>query len=339
MKGGRWIEVEKVEDTGGGSRRIELPGNRGLQARPLFARMPAVPSLQKMKATIPDARIAKSNVQQVQIGEVKIGPIAIEKLVIRNVRVRTSTGVAQMRNVRTALTLQFALDWKVGVSIDTPLGDVDFSRNGTIDLGALSLALSFGHIDLPGFANLSFDIPSLPVNNVSAVVGAIKNLNLGAVMAEQIRARDATAPRDGFQLTGLGLASVRADGLKIPAADAGQVTIGRVKGGALPLTNLTIPNLALPQATIPSLSSRNLDATTNPVTKGLHADAGLLEVTLRVTTTARLQVEELRVDNIKAAATVGAIELSNVVLPYEVLNLTLSQIGIESIEVPQLEVS
>lgn len=292
-----------------------------------------------MKATIPEARIAKSNVQQINVGEVKIGPIAIDKLVVRNVHVRTSTGVAQMRNVRTTLTLRFALDWKVGVTIDTPLGDVDFNRNGTIDLGSLGFTLSFGHIDLPGFANLSFDIPSLPVTNVSAVVGAIKDLNLGAVIAEQIRAKDATVPTDGFQLAGLGLGNVSIEGLSVPAAGAAQATIARVKGGALPLTNLTIPNLALPQATIPSMTSKNIDATTNPASKGLHADAGVLEVTLRVTTTARLQVEELRVDNIKAFSTIGAVELTNVVLPYEVLNLTLSQIGIESIEVPQLEVS
>jgi len=292
-----------------------------------------------MKATIPEARIAKSNIQQINVGEVKVGPIAIDKLVIRNVHVQTSTGVAQMRNVRTALTLAFALDWKVGVTIDTPLGDVDFNRKGTINLGSLGFALTFGNINLPGLANLSFDIPSLPVTNVSALVGPIKNLNLGAVLAEQIRAKDVTAPSAGFQLTGLGLTTVRAEGLNVPAAGVGQVAVGRIKGGALPLTNLTIPNLALPQATIPSMKSNNIDATTNPVTKGLHADAGLLEVTLRVTTTARLQVEELRIDNIKASSTIGAIELSDVLLPYEVLNLTLSQMGIESIEVPQLEVS
>lgn len=292
-----------------------------------------------MKATIPETRIAKSNVQQVNVGEVKVGPIEIEKLVVRNVHVQTSTGVAQMRNVRTALTLAFVLDWKVGVSIDTPLGDVDFNRSGTINLGSLSFALSFGNLNLPGLANLSFDIPSLPVTNVSALVGPIKNLNLGSVLAEQIRARDLIAPSDGFQLTGLGLGKLRAEGLNVPAAAAGQVSIGRVKGGALPLTNLTIPNLALPQATIPSLVSNNIDATTNPASKGLHADAGLLDVTLRVTTTARLQVAELRIDNLKASSTIGAVELTNVVLPYEVLNLTLSQIGVESIEVPQLEVS
>jgi hypothetical protein len=79
--------------------------------------------------------------------------------------------------------------------------------------------------------------------------------------------------------------------------------------------------------------------TSNPATKGLHADLGILEITLSVTTTARFQIDELRVENIKAASRIGAIELTDVVLPYEVFNLTLSQIGIETIEIPQLEVS
>jgi hypothetical protein len=292
-----------------------------------------------MKVTIPDVRIAKSGVQQVNVGEVQIGPVFIDRLLVRDVHVGISTGAAQLRNVRTVLTSQFEADWKVRVSVDTPLGDVNFSRSGTMNLGSLTFLLGFGHIDLPGFANLSFDVPNLPVDNVTAVVEAIKNLNLGALVAEQIRASAVAAPQDCFQLSGLELGDLHVDELTVPAAQAATVTVGRVHGGTLPLTNLTIPNLALPNATIPSMSSTNVDATSNAVTKGLHADNGILEMTLRVTTVARLEVEELRIDNINASATVGAIELTNLELPYEVLNLTLSQIGVRSIEVPQLEVN
>jgi hypothetical protein len=68
-------------------------------------------------------------------------------------------------------------------------------------------------------------------------------------------------------------------------------------------------------------------------------DVGLLAATLKVTTTAKFHLDELRIENIKASASIGEIALKNVVLPYEVLNLTLLEIGIESIEVPQVEVS
>ena len=125
----------------------------------------------------------------------------------------------------------------------------------------------------------------------------------------------------------------------VPAVVAG-ATIGQIAGGALPIANLTIPNLALPQAAIPAVSSQNVDATSNPVVAKLpKVDIGLLAATLKVTTTAALHLDELRIDDIKASAAIDEIALIDIVFPYEVLKLTLSQIGIEAIEVPQLEVN
>ena len=86
--------------------------------------------------------------------------------------------------------------------------------------------------------------------------------------------------------------------------------------------------------------SQNVDATSNAVVSKMPTvDVGLLAATLKVTTTAAFHLDELRIDNIRASASIGEIALKNVVLPYEVLDITLSQIGIETIEVPQLEVN
>jgi hypothetical protein len=52
-----------------------------------------------------------------------------------------------------------------------------------------------------------------------------------------------------------------------------------------------------------------------------------------------LHIDQLVLDDIKASAKIGEIELSNVILPYDVFDLTLSKIGIETVLVPQLEVS
>ena len=295
-----------------------------------------------MKIAVPDVGISRARVQQVSVGEIKIGSVRVEQLLLSNIHVQTSTGIAQMRNVRLALTLQFGLDWRVGVKISMPDGipDVDFSESGTLDLGTLTLRIGLGNLTLPGFANLSFDIPSLPVDDISAVVGSIKNLNLGAIVAEQIRAQNVITPTAEFQINGLGLTGVSAKGISVPDAAVAGATIGKIAGGALPIANLTIPNLALPQAAIPTLSSQNVDATSNSVVATLpKVDIGLLAATLKVTTTAAFHLDELRIDNIKASASIGEIALKDIVLPYEVLNLTLSQIGIETIEVPQLEVN
>lgn len=292
-----------------------------------------------MKIAVPETKIARSRVERVNVGEIRIGAVHIDQLLLNNVHVQTSTGLAQLRNVRLSLTLAFALDWRVGVTISMPfpIPDVDFSESGTLDLGTLTLGISFGNLTLPGLANLAFDIPSLPVNNLSAVVGPIKNLNLGALLAEQIRAQSLVTPKNGFTLNGLGVGAVSASGISIPDAAVGSATIGRVTGGTLPIPALSIPNFALPQASIPTMRSQNIDATANPVVSQLPGvNVGLLAAKLKVTTTAKFHIDELRLDNVKASAAIGEIALKNVVLPYEVLGVTLSQIGIENLEIPQV---
>jgi hypothetical protein len=295
-----------------------------------------------MRAKIAQADIAKARVQRVDVGEVRIGAVHVDRLTIGNVHVQSSTGVAQMRNVVVALKLAFGLDWRVGLKISMPDGipDVDFSDSGTLDLGTLRLGVGLGDLTLPGLASLAFDIPSLAVNDLNAVIGSLKNLNLGAAMAERIRAQGIAAPAGGFTVAGLGIAGARVDGVSVPDAAIASTTIGRVSGGTLPLAGLTIPGVELPDVLLPAVSSRNVDAASNPVVSKMPTvDVGLLAATLKVTTTATFHVDELRIDNVRASTSIGEITMQNVVLPYEILDVTLSQIGIETIEVPQLEVS
>jgi len=294
-----------------------------------------------MKISIPEATVGTVGAQQVSIGQVKLGAVHIGQLSLNDLKVQASTGVAQLRNVRVVLTLVFALDWTVGVIIDAgPLGKVDFSQSGTLDLGKLELGIGFGNVTLPGLADLALEIPKLPTADLSAVIGSLKGLNLGPVLAERIKAQGLVAPAQGFQLNGLGLGAASAQDVAITDAAMDDITIGRVSGGTLPLAGFTIPNLAFPPVKIPRVSCRNVSADSNAVvTEMPEVDVGLLKATLTTTTTAHFEIDELRLDGIKAAASIGEIALKNVELPYEILDLTLSQIGIERIGVPAVKVN
>jgi hypothetical protein len=295
-----------------------------------------------MKIKIPETRIGKARVQQVGVGEVKCGPVHVGRLTLNNVQVRTSTGVAELRNVRIQLTLSFALEWKVGLTISMPdwIPDIDISESGTMDLGKLGLGIGFGNLALPGLANLALDITKLPVDDLSAVIGSLRNINLGPAVAESIHAQGLAAPSAGFQVDGIGLAGFSAQGVGLGDAVLTGATVGRISGGTLPLPGLSIPSLSLPEVTVPRMSGQNIDAASRPeVTRMPTVDVGLMSATLRVTTAAEFHVDELRLDNITAAASIGEIALSDVELPYEILGLSLSQIGIERIEVPAVEVN
>lgn len=294
-----------------------------------------------MKITIPEATIGTAGAQQVSVGEVRLGAVHVGLLSLNGVTLQASSGVAQLRNVQVVLTLVFALDWTVGVVIDAGvLGKIDFSQSGTLNLGTLQLGIGFGHVSLPGLADLSLDIPTLALADVPAAIGALKKLELGPLLAERIKARGLVAPTAGFQLDGLGLGAASAQDLALPAAALDGVTIRRISGGTLPLAGLSVPDVSFPQVRIPRLSCQDIAADSQSVvTEMPEADVGLLKGTLRVTTTAHLEVEELRVDGLQAAASIGEIALRDVVLPYEILDLTLAKIGIEHIGVPAVKVS
>ncbi len=294
-----------------------------------------------MKVSIPETTLGSAGVQQVSVGQVKLGPARIGRLSVNGLKVQASTGSAQLRNVRIALTMQFSLKWTAGIVIDAgPLGKIDFSQSGTMDLGRLDLGIGLGHVALPGLSDLKLDIPDLPVTDLSVVVGALKKLNLGPVLAERIKAQGLAAPASGFKLDGLGLGGASVQDLALPDAKVDSVTIRRVSGGTLPLPGLSIPGLAFPQIKVPKLGCQKVGADSNPVVTELpEADVGLLKGTLTVTTTAHLEVDELRLDGIQAAASIGEIVLKDVELPFEMLDLTLSKVGIERIGVPAAKVN
>jgi hypothetical protein len=289
-----------------------------------------------MKASLPETRIARVTVQQVDVGQLSAGPIAIGKVTLDAVHVGVSTGTVKLRNVRVTIGIEIKLHWDV--SVDIPLVGT-FRWDGTIDFGTHTMPVPLGDVGVPGLQNLAIDLNSVSANNVKAVIGAIRNLRLGPILAEQIRANNAVAPSPGFTLAGLGLGSVDVEDLAVPGVTATDATVGHVHGDAFPPGDVTISGLALPQTSLGQIVSQALDtrATSNPLV--LSADAGVLNVSLSLTPSARMEADELRLNNVRATASVGAVVLRNVVLPYDVLDVKLSQLGIATITVPKIEVA
>lgn len=289
-----------------------------------------------MKATVPQASVGRVSVRQVDVGEIDAGPISISKLVLDSIHLGVSTGSVKARNVNVTIGVSLSLDWSVGVTIS---GIGSWGWNGTIDLGTQSATVALGDLGVSGLKSLDFDIASLAVSNVDAVAGAIRNLKLGPLVAEQIVAQNLVLPKPDFTLSGLGLVSVGINGLSVPAATGTQVTVGHARGDALPLGTVAIPDLNLPRASVGDITSDGLDASGEPDPYLFTADAGVLSVSLSAAPSAELAIDELHISNVKASASVGQVTLQDVVLPYDVFDIKLSQLGIDSISVPSLEMS
>jgi hypothetical protein len=288
-----------------------------------------------VKASIPTASVTALSIGSVDVREVAVGPLEVGRLVLDSVHVDLSSGAATFRDLRVTVDLELQLDWRVTITI--PLAG-SFSWDGTVKMGSHSLTVRLGDVKVPGLQSADLVLPTTTVEQVRAVVGPLRDLHLGPLVAEQLRVRDVALPIPDFTLTGLGVGRIGLNGLGVPAAASGGATIERLHGQALPLGQLTIPDLRVPDASAGRIRSGPVDAfgTSSPIR--FVADAGVLTLTLRAVPGARIRVRELVLDNLRTGLTIGALELHDVVLPYELLGLTLSDVGIDSIDVPTIEV-
>jgi hypothetical protein len=288
-----------------------------------------------MLTTISEADIQRSSVNTVSVGQVGIGPVTIGQLVITDFDLSTAADRAVLRNFVVTVTYTMKLDWHL--HIDLPGNVIDDS--GTEDLDSPTFIVGFGDIRIPGLENLKIDIASLAVDNPAATITPVSNIQLGAAIAEQIQAKNLKLPTAGFSLNGFGLGALNVGGFGAPAASVDSVTIARVHGDATPFGQMSLSNLAVPNLTIPDIVAQGVDSTATPKPKAFHLDMGCLDLVLKVNPTAQAHIDQLLIQNIKASTSIGKIELHNVVAPYELLNLTLAQVGIDTLSVPSVAIA
>jgi hypothetical protein len=288
-----------------------------------------------MLTTVPQADIQRTGINSISVGQVGIGPIQIGQLVISNLELNTAAAGAELRNFRVNITHQMTLDWRLHIEIPGHVVD----ESGSEDLGTPTFACNFGNVNVPGLENLRITIANLTADNVAATINAITNLQLGSAVAEQIRARNLTLPSQGFSIAGLNIGALRVGGFGAPAAGLDSLTIGRLHGDAFPMGDTVLSNLALPSASVSDITSQSVAAVATPFPKAYHLDLGCLDLTLKIKPRAEATIDQLAIHGLTASTNIGSIELHNVVAPYELLNLTLSQVGIETIQVPTVAIA
>jgi hypothetical protein len=288
-----------------------------------------------MKASVPEVTIGRLSVGGIDVSQVSVGPLHAARLVLDSTHVDVATGAAAFSDLQVTVTLTMRIDWTVRVKI--PLART-YTWQGTVKIGTHSFTVRLGDVTVPGLESFSLDAQTASFDAVEATLGPLRNLRLGPLVAEQLRMQGVVAPVPSFTLTGLGLGRVGLAGLGVPGVTSTAVTIDRAHGQALPMGSVTIPDLRLPQASTDQVTSGEIDVSGRSRPIRFVADAGLLTLTLHTTPGVRLRTRELRLSNVRTSASIGSIELQDVVLPYELLGLTLSDLGIELIDVPTAEV-
>ena len=293
-----------------------------------------------MQANVPQLDVQQANLQTIDIGQVAIGPITVGDLVLNNADVSITRAQGVLTNVSVTVSVHVTGEWHVHVGMPDWIPDIDFGD--TFDLGTFQFSMNVGNIVLPGLNNIHLNIPSLTAQNMSVAASPL-SLSLNNATADQIRAQNVALPAAGFTIAGLTLNSIQGNAISVPAATLGQASVRHLHGDPVQIPSLALSNLNLPALQIPDItSSAPLDIPANLSTESAGFDAGIVSLAIHVTPSVLSHIDHLEITmpaNASASATVGQVVLHNVTLPYDVLNLTLSQIGISTITIPAFNVS
>lgn len=291
-----------------------------------------------MHVTVPALDVQKANLQSIDLGTVSIGPITVGDLVLTNTDFSMAAAKIVLQSVSVSMSIHFLLEWAIHIGMPDWIPDINIGD--TYDLGFLNIPpINIGDVTIPGVTNIHLNVPTLVAQNMTLAADPL-SLHLNTATADQIHAANTTLPVGGFTIAGLTLNSVQGSAISVPDANINSATIAHLHGAPISIPTFGASNLNLPSAQIPTAhSSAPLDVPANLSEYLIGFDGGVLKVVLHVIPSAKMHVDHLDITDASASATIGQIALHNVTLPYDVLNLTLSQIGINSIGIPAFNVS
>jgi len=291
-----------------------------------------------VQVKVPALNVQQANLQSIDLGTVSIGPITVGDLVLSNTDFSMAAAKIVLQSVSVSMSIHFILDWAIHIGMPDWIPDINIGDS--YDLGYLNIPpINIGDVTIPGVTNIQLHIPTLVAQNMSLNADPL-SLHLNAATADQIHGANARLPVGGFTIAGLSLNSVQGSAVSVPDAALDSASIAHLHGNPITIPTFSANTLSLPSAQIPQVtSSAPLDIPAQLSDFPIGFNGGLLVVTLHVIPFARMHVDHLDITDANASATVGTIVLHNVALPYDVLNLTLSQIGISSIGIPSFNVS
>jgi hypothetical protein len=292
-----------------------------------------------MQAKIPELDVERADLTSLDVGQIGIGPITVGELVIQDVDFRLSAGLGIIRGMTVTLRLHIEFEWAIHIPLPWPFDDIDIGD--TNDLGTYAFSLPpVGDVTITGLSNLNISIPSITAHNVNASANPLTNVRLNNAFAEQVAAHDATLPSAGFTFAGLSLNSFEGENISLPAASVPQAIIARVHGDPLDVSEVSLNGVTLGSTAIPTVRSTSpFDVPADLQSRRLEFDMGILTFALIITPSAIAHIPFLEISNSNASATIGRVVVRNVTLPFDVLNLTLSQIGINSVRIPAFNAS
>jgi hypothetical protein len=250
------------------------------------------------------------------------------------------SGRAELRDVHVTVTLRLKLVWSIHVPLPWPFDDITIAES-TTPLGSVSLPFPFGNAEINELRDINLLIPELLASGIVTDADPMSGLELAEVRADGIQVFDVNLPTAGFTLAGLALTAANVNNVSVPATTVHGVTIRSVQGPPVRVPSLRLSGLNLPAAAANDVASgpfalplRRADPFETP-----RLDLGVLKVKLQVDASAFTRVAQMSLSGVTASASAQMIELRNVTVPYGAVDVTLSDLGLDVLEIPLVGVA
>jgi hypothetical protein len=289
---------------------------------------------------------------QVEIDEVNLGSVGFDKIGINRIqpyvtkvgslevmgsRMNFHLDAIVIRGIKIDLKLLLFEDFKI--TLDYILG-TEVVEGQAVSLGELMFYFDIGDITLP-FPDTEIAFDDLKVHDMALNVDPIRNLVLPAMEARNIKMDNVNLPLAGIILRGMGVGEADVRGVKVPDARAERIRFGNVHGASV-----TVPAISIPGITL-GIAARDVEAEKTSVklneeksTPWINiATTPLLTLAARllVRTEAALTIDKIILKGLESEINMGALQLKDLTLPFNLLGIEMENILISNVQVPALK--
>lgn len=283
------------------------------------------------KITIEHVAVGSGLLQRVRIDKVQLGAATVDRLAITGATAHLRSASAFLHNVHLDLELRLTLEWWYDFGI---FGD----DSGTESLGSLWFGLPVGSVVIPSLANLDLHIPSVAVDNLSASVPPIVDLELGPTELAGISAERTALPTGGLAVTGLGLGALGLSHVTVPGVTTREAAVDRLR----PTQPLTVPsihlaNLSIPSTSIPNVTGGAFAFDAQASSRGVEVSFGIFGFGFFIQPVAHMQVGSLTLTDVSLSADVDSIALQGIHVPVEVRGVHIDGIQLNEVAVEEIK--
>lgn len=282
---------------------------------------------------LPHFASASGSAANIRIGEVSLGQASVDHVDVFDTRTTFDTGNVFLADARALVEIQLSVRWWY-----------DFwfaSDSGTVSLGSVSFPFTVGNIAIPRLRNIRLEIPTASLDDITATLQPVVNLDLGGGTFENLALTDTVLPSAGFGLGGLGLGAVKLDGLEIPAASSAKLELGGFSpNGPLVLPSIRVDNLNLPSASAPRIESDGLISVPQATAsqRVVPFSLGVIGFDFRMRPVLDFVIERLVIEDLSASASIAALEIRDIAAPLTIRDVQLDGLSLEQLTIDRITV-